>query len=52
MPDGEELCYLTVARVADCAAERERTPNLLAVDYYDRGETLEFVAELNSVEPG
>ncbi|MDX1650245.1 MAG: hypothetical protein R3263_10360, partial [Myxococcota bacterium] len=35
------------ARVRRCAQERGRLPNLVAVDFYDRGDLLGVVAELN-----
>ena len=35
-------------RVNECAEERERRPNIIAVDFYTRGDLLDVVAELNA----
>ena len=35
-------------RVKECAEERERRPNIIAVDFYTRGDLLDVVAELNA----
>jgi hypothetical protein len=34
-------------RLAECTAERGQTPDYVAVDYYNRGDALELVDELN-----
>jgi hypothetical protein len=34
-------------RANDCRDERHRLPNILAVDFYARGDLLEVVDELN-----
>ncbi len=39
-------------RVAMCEAERSMTPNLIAVDFYDRGDLLDYVDELNGMADG
>ena len=36
-------------RLAQCAAERGRLPNYVTVDYYDRGDLLEVVEDLNGL---
>ncbi len=35
-------------RVEECAQERERRPNIIAVDFHTRGDLLDVVAELNA----
>ncbi len=35
-------------RVKECTEERERRPNIIAVDFYTRGDLLDVVAELNA----
>lgn len=40
-----------LARVAACTVETGRQPNVLAVDFYDRGDLFEVVAELNAGIP-
>ena len=37
-------------RIADCQAKRNRSPNIIAVDFYARGDTLSVVAELNGIQ--
>ena len=37
-------------RLAACAAERGRTPNFVAVDFYDRGDVFAVVDELNGLD--
>lgn len=37
-------------RIADCQAERNRSPNIIAVDFYARGDALSVVAELNGIQ--
>ncbi len=34
-------------RVAECVKERNRRPNIIAVDFYTRGDLLDVVDELN-----
>lgn len=36
-------------RLEECAAERGQTPDYVAVDFYDRGDALEVVDELNGL---
>ena len=35
-------------RVEECEEERDRRPNIIAVDFYTRGDLLDVVAELNA----
>ena len=37
-------------RIADCQTKRNRSPNIIAVDFYARGDTLSVVAELNGIQ--
>ena len=37
-------------RIADCQAKRNRPPNIIAVDFYARGDALSVVAELNGIQ--
>ena len=36
-------------RVRQCERQRGRTPNLILTDYYDRGDVIGAVDELNGV---
>ena len=36
-------------RIADCREERGLTPNILGIDFYARGDTLDVVAALNGL---
>jgi len=38
-------------RVSQCRSERGQIPNLVAVDFYDRGDLFQVVDELNGVVP-
>ncbi|HEU4840958.1 MAG TPA: hypothetical protein VFT09_05920, partial [Ilumatobacteraceae bacterium] len=35
-------------RVAECESERDRRPNIIAVDFYARGDVFDVVDELNA----
>ena len=35
-------------RVEECEEERDRRPNIIAVDFYTHGDLLDVVAELNA----
>ena len=37
-------------RIAECQAKRNRSPNIIAVDFYARGDALSVVAELNGIQ--
>jgi len=38
-----------IRRAHECIAERGKIPNLLLTDYYNRGDLVRTVAELNGV---
>ena len=38
-----------IARAQQCAEERGRMPNIVAVDFYGRGDLFDVVKELNGV---
>ncbi len=41
-----------LARARECRAERDRLPNILAVDFYDVGDLFRVVATLNGLDDG
>ena len=53
VPQNSELVNardVLLPRLEECAEERGQLPNFVAVDYYDRGDLLAVVDELNGVD--